>query len=274
MRRGPCELRDRLETVANGFHHVAFSIVHHISHTRVLNESAEDPRLCIRSLPALAERCTLHPTFGYTPEVYLIIDTRAKKIAAIIAAAGAIGVLGTACSDNSASDAVSSATSAANDIASQVTGATESGAAESDAAESGAASGAAASAPSTEIATNTELTTASGENITIDDEAIAASYGERGGPEGYLGKPLGPVVTLPTGGKYITLENGSLYKNPASGGVFAVHGAIGGEWGTLNHEQGKLGYPTSEETKVDGGLEQTFDNGTLVFKDGKVTEKG
>nr|AIA88548.1 CAZy families CE1 protein [uncultured Nocardia sp.] len=86
-----------------------------------------------------------------------------------------------------------------------------------------------------------------------------------------MGKPLGPVVKLPSGGSFITLENGSLYENPDSGKVFAVHGAIGDHWGTLGYESGRLGYPTSDETKVDGGLAQTFQNGTLTFADGKVT---
>ncbi|AUH68697.1 MULTISPECIES: LGFP repeat-containing protein [Gordonia] len=191
------------------------------------------------------------------------MNVDSRKVAAVVVAVGAIGLLGTACSSDD--DSASNTSAAMSSPMSNASGATAS----SDAMEpNGMDSG--ASKPTT-ITTDTELTTVGGQQITIGDEAIAKSYGERGGPDGYLGKPLGPVVKLKSGGSFITFEHGSLYQNPATGAVYAVHGEIGDEWGRLNHENGRLGYPTSDETKIEGGLEQTYDNGTIKFVGGKVT---
>ncbi|EGD55777.1 LGFP repeat-containing protein [Gordonia neofelifaecis] len=184
------------------------------------------------------------------------MNVNAKRAAIVVAAVGSIGLLGTACSSNDDS-AANSSTPAAASSENGGTGASDQ-------------NGAGSSKP-TAIKTDTELTTADGQQVTISNEAIAESYGTRGGPDGYLGKPLGPVVKLKTGGEFITFENGSLYQNPKSGEVYAVHGKIGDEWGTLNHEEGRLGYPTSEESQADGGLKQTYDNGAITFVDGKVT---
>lgn len=213
------------------------------------------------------------------------MNVHTKRIATAVAAAAAVGLIGTACSTDDAADATNAAKSSAADAMSNMPGMStpmtsapdSAGAADSTGAGSSPESGSntessSAAATSAEIAAGTELTTADGKTITLRNAAIAASYGERGGPTGYLGKPLGPVVTLPTGGAFITFEHGSLYQNPKSKKVFAVHGAIGGYWGSLKHEAGKLGYPTSDEKSEDGGLTQTFDNGTLTYKDGKVTE--
>lgn len=180
-----------------------------------------------------------------------------RKLGAVVAATAAVGLLGTACSNNDSDDASSSASAGASQS--------------NDAGANGGATTKAAGP--TEITTGTELTTVDGKKVMIDNEAIAASYGKRGGPDGYLGKPLGPVVKLKTGGSFITFENGSLYQNPANEKVFAEHGEIGDKWGEIGHENGKLGYPTSEETKVEGGLEQTYDHGTISFVGGKVTVK-
>ncbi|MGV9671581.1 LGFP repeat-containing protein [Gordonia sp. NPDC003504] len=190
----------------------------------------------------------------------MIIDGAiAKRTLCTVAAVAAVGLVGTACSSDDDSTAASSetmSTMASDDMAGMTGMSGES---------------TTAMATPTNITTSTPLTTADGANITIDNEAIAASYGERGGPQGYLGKPLGPVVTLPTGGSFITLQNGSLYQNPQSGKVFAVHGMIGDAWGEHNHENGELGYPTSDETRTDGGLRQTYDHGTITFINGRVT---
>lgn len=123
------------------------------------------------------------------------------------------------------------------------------------------------------VVPSTSIATPDGQNVEINDPGIIAAYAARGYEKGYLGKPLGPVAPLREGGKFITFEHGSLYLNPKTQKAYAVHGAIGGYWGSKQHENGPLGYPTGDETKADGGLEQTFDGGTLVFKDGKVTEK-
>ena len=194
-----------------------------------------------------------------------------KRVAAAVTATAALALIGTATACSSNDDSSDSAASSSADSSMAMPMSSETAASSSAAHGAEGGHGSHGASTPTEINTSTELTTVNGKKITIGNEAIAASYGERGGPEGYLGKPLGPVVNLPSGGSFITLEHGSLYENPESHKVFAVHGEIGDYWGTLDHERGRLGYPTSDETKEDGGLVQKFQKGSLTFKDGKVT---
>ncbi|SIS21519.1 LGFP repeat-containing protein [Williamsia sterculiae] len=212
------------------------------------------------------------------------------KLAGSVAAVAAIGAAVAGCSD--AKDAASSATSAAGSAAGSAAAGASGAASSAGAAipgaggESGSAgaageSGAAGSvldSPTTTAAAepavpSTSIASPEGKDVSITDPAIIAVYASRGYEKGFLGKPLGPVVTLPSGGKFITFEGGSIYENPKDKKAYTVQGAIGGYWGTQNHENGKLGYPTSDEKKTDEGLVQTFDGGTLVDKDGTVTEK-
>ncbi len=182
--------------------------------------------------------------------------TSTARAVATAAAAAAVIAIAAGCSDDK-KDGASSTSSAASASTTSPGGSTGAG---SPTTSPGAG------APST-------VTGPNGEQVTIDDAAILAAYSAKGGATGYLGKPLGPIVGLRRGGKFITFEHGSIYLNPASGKAFIVHGVIGDDWGMKGHEKGELGYPTSDETPGDGTISQTYDGGTLVMKDGKVTQR-
>jgi uncharacterized protein with LGFP repeats len=75
----------------------------------------------------------------------------------------------------------------------------------------------------------------------------------------------------PTGdnsGVYQQYDDGVLiYKN--GGAVYLVWGKIRDAWNDVQASQGKLGYPTSDETKEpDGSYKSTFEHGTVTWKEG------
>ncbi|WP_164711652.1 LGFP repeat-containing protein [Tsukamurella paurometabola] len=169
----------------------------------------------------------------------------------------------TACNEakDTANDAKDAATSAAGSAASAVTGANGAG-------ESGANG---AGAESKAVVPSTSIATPGGTEVTITEGPISAEYAKYGYEKGHLGAPLGPVSALPDGkGKYLTLKGGTIYWSEASG-AHVVHGVIGDKWGEAGHETGKLGYPTSDETAENGSIKQTFQNGTITFRDGVAT---
>ena len=193
------------------------------------------------------------------------MNTRITRTLGAVAAAVALTVTMTACDNakDTANDAKDAATSAAGSAGSAVTGANGAGAGESGA--NGAGSESKAAVPSTSIATP------GGTEVTLTDGPIIGEYAKYGYEKGHLGAPLGPVSALPDGkGKYLTLKGGTIYWSEASG-AHVVHGVIGDKWGDQGHETGKLGYPTSDETAENGAIKQTFQHGTITFRDGVAT---
>jgi uncharacterized protein with LGFP repeats len=57
--------------------------------------------------------------------------------------------------------------------------------------------------------------------------------------------------------------NGALYWSPATG-MHPVSGLISRKYGALGAEASSLGLPTSGPYKVNGGLQQRFQRGTLT----------
>jgi uncharacterized protein with LGFP repeats len=74
--------------------------------------------------------------------------------------------------------------------------------------------------------------------------------------------------TLDKTGVYQQFDDGVLiYKN--GGPVYFVWGKIRDAWNEVQASQGKLGYPTSDETKEpDGTYKSTFEHGTVTWKEG------
>ncbi|CAM3786756.1 LGFP repeat-containing protein [Tsukamurella ocularis] len=203
------------------------------------------------------------------------MNTRITRTIGAVAAAAALTVALAACDSakDTANDAKDAATSAAGSAASAVTGANGSGAGESGAGESGAngAGGSGAGSESKAAVPSTKIATPGGTEVTLTDGPIIGEYAKYGYEKGHLGAPLGPVSALPDGkGKYLTLKGGTIYWSQASG-AHVVHGVIGDKWGDAGHEAGKLGYPTSDETAENGAIKQTFQNGTITFRDGVAT---
>lgn len=56
----------------------------------------------------------------------------------------------------------------------------------------------------------------------------------------------------------------------AGSGAHAVGGMIGGAYEGAAGPAGALGFPTSDETPISGGVQQGFQHGTIVFHDGKA----
>ena len=190
-----------------------------------------------------------------------------RRTATTVAAAAVLTAIVVGCGQGS--DDASNATSAAGSIAASVTDNASAG----TSTQSGVLESPTASAPPAPPVPSTSIDSPDGTAISITDLAVLTEYAARGYDKGYLGRPLGPIVDLASGGKFQTYEGGSIYLNPAERKAYTVHGAIGGFWGSTGHETGKFGYPAGEETRTDKGIEQKFDQGTLVFADGVVTIK-
>ncbi|WP_019635066.1 LGFP repeat-containing protein [Actinomadura atramentaria] len=97
--------------------------------------------------------------------------------------------------------------------------------------------------------------------------AIQAKYDELNGPNSPLGCPRSDEQTTPNGrGKFTTFDGGSIYWTPETG-AHPVWGDIGGKWGALGWEGGKLGFPKSDEfTNPDGaGKRQEYEGGTIYW---------
>lgn len=81
-----------------------------------------------------------------------------------------------------------------------------------------------------------------------------------------LGKPTGNEQKTPDGGVYQQFDGGVIVHKTQS---YVVWGKIRDKWNELGGSQGKLGYPTSDETDTaDGGKQSTFEHGTITWKPG------
>jgi uncharacterized protein with LGFP repeats len=185
--------------------------------------------------------------------------------AAVLVAGAAL----TGCSQTK--DAASSATSAAGQAAAAATSAAGAAVGHATSAAGAAGSAAASAVNGAPTVTSTEIASPSGAKITLSGGPILDAYAKAGYEKGTLGAPLGPISPLPgEQGKFLTLEHGSIYWSEATG-AHVVSGAIGDKWGTLSHERGKLGFPTSDATTENGATVQKFQHGTITEKGSEVT---
>ena len=88
-----------------------------------------------------------------------------------------------------------------------------------------------------------------------------AAMGYEGGSLGY---PVGGVINgLKDGGSYQNYQGGSVLYSPASGAHISK-GAIRTTWAATGYESGSLGYPTSDEYPVEGGVAQNYQRGVIT----------
>jgi len=95
--------------------------------------------------------------------------------------------------------------------------------------------------------------------------AITAKYARTGGPASWLGNPASREVTgLRSGGAYQAFRGGSIYWS-AAGGARTVGGAIRSKWAAAGAQNGRLGYPASDEGRglTNGGAYQSFLGGRI-----------
>jgi uncharacterized protein with LGFP repeats len=142
----------------------------------------------------------------------------------------------------------------------------------SSAASSSAASSSAAAAPTTSAAaapSSTQIPGKNGTEYTVEGPILAKWETLNDEQKKDLGAPYdNQKNTLDNTGVYQQYDGGVLiYKN--GGPVYLVWGKIRDAWNDVQASQGKLGYPTADETKEpDGSYKSTFEHGTVTWKEG------
>jgi len=98
--------------------------------------------------------------------------------------------------------------------------------------------------------------------------AILAGYLTLGGPAGPVGVPTtDELASADSAGRYnhFTGSGGVSIYWTATTGAHEVKGAIRTRWAALGWEQGRLGYPTSNEYPVTGGGRSDFQRGSITW---------
>lgn len=90
------------------------------------------------------------------------------------------------------------------------------------------------------------------------------AFAKAGYETGSLGYPTGEVNALADGGSYQRYQKGYIIYSAATGAHIS-QGAIRSAWGKTGYESGSLGYPTSGEYAVTGGIAQNYQKGTITL---------
>ncbi|GFG86236.1 LGFP repeat-containing protein [Mycolicibacter algericus] len=173
-----------------------------------------------------------------------------QRAAAVSAAVLGLALIGTGCSSTKekTSEALSSASSVASSASSVISSAVT-----TPAEESGAAS-------------STEMTGADGKEYTVAGPILAKLDSLDAEAKQSLGEPTGAEQKNPDGGVYQQFDGGVIVHTTRS---YVVWGKIRDKWNELGGSQGKLGYPTSDETtNADGTKQTTFEHGIITWKEG------
>lgn len=104
-------------------------------------------------------------------------------------------------------------------------------------------------------------------NATILTGPISKKYFSVGGYTSVIGFPeeYRETTGLKNGGVTKTFERGAIVWSPANG-AFVSKGAIRAAWLKTGAQNGKLGYPTTDEiTFTDGQVSQFFERGVIVW---------
>ncbi|WP_144671152.1 LGFP repeat-containing protein [Arthrobacter sp. U41] len=96
--------------------------------------------------------------------------------------------------------------------------------------------------------------------------AIRTAYAKLGYEKGRMGYPTsGELLSANKTITYQRYQHGTIVWN-AKAGAHAIFGAIGTKWVAAGGANGSLGYPTSDETGLNGrGASQSFQGGTVVW---------
>ena len=101
----------------------------------------------------------------------------------------------------------------------------------------------------------------------VSTGAIRGLWAATGFENGRLGYPVTDEVTgLRDGGVYQNYQGGAIIWSPATGAHISV-GAIRGLWAATGSENGRLGYPVTDEVAGlrDGGAYQNYQGGAIVW---------
>ena len=171
-----------------------------------------------------------------------------KRTVAFTAAVAGFALIGSGCHANKSNEATSSSTTSAM----------------SSSMMSSSATSSAAAGP-----TSTQIPGANGTPYTVQGPILAKYQSLTADQLKDLGKPYDNELKTKDGtGSYQQFDGGVLiYKN--GGPVYFVWGKIRDAWNAVQASQGKLGYPTSDETvQPDGSYKSTFEHGTVTWKTG------
>ncbi|MFB7877276.1 alpha/beta hydrolase-fold protein [Nocardia sp. NPDC056064] len=103
---------------------------------------------------------------------------------------------------------------------------------------------------------------------------VLDKYAQLGFENSPLGFPVAEEAPLKDLGRYSRFEGGNIYWSPLSGAWSVRNGALMEEWGKQGFENGRLGFPVSDEFAVPGGIQQNFQTGFIVVRDGKSEVHG
>ncbi|MGV9611811.1 alpha/beta hydrolase-fold protein [Nocardia xishanensis] len=103
---------------------------------------------------------------------------------------------------------------------------------------------------------------------------ILAKYAELGYENSWLGFPADEELPLKDFGRYSRFEGGNVYWSPLSGAWAVRNGPMLDAWQSVGFENGKLGYPISDEFAIPGGVRQNFQAGFITVRDGKSEVHG
>lgn len=99
----------------------------------------------------------------------------------------------------------------------------------------------------------------------VSTGAIRGAYGRTGYENGPLAYPTSNEMGgLVRGGVHQAYQGGAIYYSPA-GGAHPVRGAIGARYSSTGAQNGTLGYPTSDEIAIRGGVYQNFEGGSVMW---------
>ncbi|RVW02157.1 alpha/beta hydrolase-fold protein [Rhodococcus xishaensis] len=97
---------------------------------------------------------------------------------------------------------------------------------------------------------------------------IMGKYAEMGFENGWLGFPQTSEVPIKDNGRFNRFQNGNIYWSPASGAWAVQNGPIFDAWASEGYENGRLGYPISDQFDIPGGVQQNFQFGVITIRDG------
>lgn len=177
--------------------------------------------------------------------------TVTKRAAALSAAVVGIALAGSGCSDNDKDKAGESTSS---------TSATSSSVAETSGAPGSE------TAPQSAAPSSTEIAGPDGKQYAVSGPILEKYDALDETARKNLGGPIGEEQRNPDGGVYQQFDGGVIVHTTRS---YVVWGKIRDKWNELGGSQGKLGYPTSDETDGSDGTKQTtFEHGIISWKPG------
>ncbi|MEH0110461.1 M12 family metallo-peptidase [Tersicoccus sp. MR15.9] len=101
----------------------------------------------------------------------------------------------------------------------------------------------------------------------VSKGAVRGAWGRQGFEKGRLGYPTTDEVSgQAAGGVYQTYQGATIVWSSATGARIS-EGAIRGAWGRQNYQNGRLGYPTTDEVRGlrNGGVYQIYQGATILW---------